>query len=336
MNALRLLKLGLSIALVLAFAGVTAPAVAAELKFFSPVNKKRPSSAYMREFAAKATELSGGRVKFDINYPGSLGIEVPDLLRHLKRGFIDAGAIYGPYYNRDAPTIVAAYVEGAISDFAAHKAAVPIVERVYKSTFEKWGIEYVGFVQPPLFDISMFCKKPAKSLADLKGRKVRVWTAHQLETFTRLGISAQIIPQSEMYVALQTGVIDCTFYLGEIAPLMSLNEVAPYESYVLPFAAIPVAIGISKRAMAKLSPADRKAIRDAGKWISQRSLERELARVGKKAEIRAARAKKGFKQLPAFSKQDVATFVSAARAVWLEMAKKAGPESLKAYQLLTK
>ncbi|MEY8798913.1 TRAP transporter substrate-binding protein DctP [Leisingera sp. XS_AS12] len=315
---------------------IAGSAFADELTFFSPVSEKRPSSAYMRDFAAKAEELSGGDVQFQMNYPGSLGIEVSDLLRHLKRGFVGAGGVYGPYYNRDAPTITAAYVEGAISNFAAHEAAVPVIEGIYQQTFDKWGIEYVGYVQPPLFDVSLFCKEPVSTLEGLKDKKLRVWTAHQLETFTRLGISAQIIPQTEMYVALQTGVIDCTIYLGEVAPLMSLDEVAPNESYIFPFASIPVALGISSRKMAGLADGERKAIRDAGQWISEHSLRAELEKAGGKEEARKARAEQGFTQLPAFSDEDLAKIVTTAREVWLEMAEKAGPESVEAYNLLTK
>lgn len=306
-----------------------------EIKFFSPISEKRVSSAYMRDFVAKATELSGGSLQFKMNYPGSLGIEVADLLRHLKRGFIGAGAIYGPYYNRDAPAITAAYVEGAISDFPSHAAAVPVIENIYQKTFDKWGIEYLGFVQSPLFDVSLFCKEPVDSLEGLKGKKVRVWTTHLLETFTRLGISAQIIPQTEMYVALQTGVIDCTLYIGEIAPLMSLHEVAPNESYILPFASIPVALGMSKKIFSKLNDTEKQALKDAGKWISTLSLDKEMKRTEHKLDIRKSRADKGFTQLAAFNDKDVEIITKMARQVWFEMATKAGPDSVEAFKLLT-
>lgn len=333
---LRSLKGG-AVAIAIGLASITVTSASADqIKLFSPVSEKRPSSAHIRDFAAKAAELSGDSLAFEISYPGSLGIEVQDLLRHLKRGFVGAAAIYGPYYNRDAPEIAAAYVEGAIRDFAAHEKAVPIITDLYAKIMAKWDIEYIGFVQPPLFDVSIFCREPASTLKELRSKKFRVWTAHQLETFTRLGVSAQIIPQSELYVAWQTGVIDCGLYLGEVAPLMSFNEVAPYESYMLPFASVPVALGVSKKTMNELDSKDQQAIRDAGAWISKKSLEIELDGTLNKEERRAGRIEKGFIQEPAFSDADVAEIVTAAREVWLEMATKAGSESLAAYELLTK
>ncbi len=56
---------------------------------------------------------------------------------------------------------------------------------------------------------------PVQTIEDLKSKKLRVWARDQVEAFTRLGVSAQIIPQDEMYVAMKTGcgrlcVIPCT------------------------------------------------------------------------------------------------------------------------------
>jgi len=57
-----------------------------------------------------------------------------------------------------------------------------------------------------------------------------VWSKDQVDTFERLGVSAQIIPQTEMHVALRTGVVDCAVYPALFAHTVSLQEVAKYAS----------------------------------------------------------------------------------------------------------
>lgn len=57
-----------------------------------------------------------------------------------------------------------------------------------------------------------------------------MWSKDQVDTFERLGVSAQIIPQTEMHVALRTGVVDCAVYPALFAHTVSLQEVAKYAS----------------------------------------------------------------------------------------------------------
>ncbi len=47
--------------------------------------------------------------------------------------------------------------------------------------------------------------EPIRTIEGLKSKKLRVWARDQVETFTRLGVAAQIIPQEDMYVAMKTG-----------------------------------------------------------------------------------------------------------------------------------
>ena len=91
---------------------------------------------------------------------------------------------------------------------------------------------------------AVHCKKPANSLNELEERKLRVWSAHLVDTFTRLSISAQVIPQNDMYMALQTGVVNCAYYLSTVGETVSFNEVTDYEAYLHPWAASPAMFGV--------------------------------------------------------------------------------------------
>jgi len=313
------------------FAGQEVSAETVTLKMNNPIVETRQGSKYINEFAQRVSEKSKGTVEIKVFHGGSLGVKDVDILRLLSDGFVDIGFVYAGYLNRDAPELFVSYVDGAISKPEEHEKAVPAILDTYKKTFEKWGIEYVGFIQVPLYDTALFCKEPIQSLEQLKGKKVRVWSKQQVETLKKLDVAGQIIPQADMYMALQTGVVDCAIYLAAVAPLMHLQEVAPNESYLIPYASIPAALGFSKKAWAKLSDEQKAVVREAGDYISERSLKVTMTNAldeEKRKQAIQARIEKGFKKLPDFPDQDRKLFVEKCSEAWAELAEKAGPAAV--------
>lgn len=325
----------------LSFASVllsSAVSYATEITLYSPLNSTRIESDDVREFAAKVEELSEGSLQITVAYDGGLGFSNPELLRNMRRGFVQAGGVYGSYVARDVPALGALYLEGAIRDYTEHQEALPAILDAYERVFEDWNIEYIGYIQAPLYDVSIFCKDSVSTLKGLENKKLRVWSGAQIDAFRELGISAQIIPQSEMYVALQTGVVDCALYLAEVAPLISLQEVAPNEAYLLPYASLPMALGVNKSTFGSLTDAERKALRDAGTWIGEKTMARSI----KEAELkstgnqRSGRSEMGFTILEPFPDADVDVFVTVARAVWKQLAEEGGDISLTTFEKITK
>lgn len=305
------------------------------LKLHNPVVEKRALSQTLNKFATRVAEKTNGTVIIKVYHGGSLGVKDADILRLLKNGFLDASVVYAGYLHRDAPEINAAYTDGAIAIPAEHAKAVPAILDTYKRALKKWDIVYAGFVQPPLYETCLFCKEPVDSLEKLKGKKVRVWSKQQVETMNKLGVSGQIIPQADMYMALQTGVVDCAIYLAEVAPLMHLQEVVPYESYLLPWAAIPSALGFSQKAWNKLSAKQQAAVTEAAMETGNEALKEVLAAATDKAKQKKAielRISKGFKKLQDFPPKDRALIVMKAKEAWADLAKEAGPEAIKSRQ----
>ena len=108
------------------------------------------------------------------------------------------------------------------------------------------GVSSVGYVAIPMLSVSVFCRdEPVNSIEALKSKKLRVWARDQVETFTRLGVAAQIIPQEEMYVAMKTGVVDCALYPALYAHTVSLQEVAKHASFLYPMASGPYVLGVA-------------------------------------------------------------------------------------------
>ena len=113
-------------------------------------------------------------------------------------------------------------------------------------------------------DAALFCREPVKTLEELKKKKLRVGSREQVETFKRLGVAAQIVPQNELYAALQTGVVDCALYAARFANTISLQEVAKHVTPTgFPFPPAPYALMAHKGKWAALAPDLKKGFNDA-------------------------------------------------------------------------
>lgn len=243
-----------------------APPVAAEtLRLHSVWVESRPVADYVKYFAERVASHSDGDLKIQPYHGGSLGIKDPDILRILPSGAVDMSVLYPEYVARDEPEMAVAYVQGAIEEVEEQLDAVPAIQEIYEPLFAKWGIKTLGAIQVPERVVHVFCKEPVNTLDELKTKKLRVWGRHQVETFSRLGISASIIPQSDMYVALQTGVVDCATYMGSVATTVSLQEVAPYGAPLHPHAGVPINILISQDRYDQLSEKNQAALMAAAK-----------------------------------------------------------------------
>ncbi|WP_035581773.1 MULTISPECIES: TRAP transporter substrate-binding protein DctP [unclassified Halomonas] len=304
------------------------------LKFHSGLSQSRPEAEQINRFASLVSEKSDGELDIEVYHAGALGLKEADMLRVLQQGMVDMALLYGEYYTRDAPALASVYAQGAITESSQHDEILDVIRELYEDGFSDWDIQIVGGVVAPIFDVGLHCKEPVNSLADLEDKKVRVWSRHLVDTFELLGISAQVIPQNDMYMALQTGVVDCAYYLSTVAPTVSLQEVTEYESYLHPWAASPWLFGISERALSRLNDNQLQALEEAGEeiWNETRATAVDPER---EAQARQERKELGITMLPDFSDDDVETFVDAAWQAWQAMAENAGEDGTRYYETVT-
>ncbi|WKD28120.1 TRAP transporter substrate-binding protein DctP [Halomonas sp. KG2] len=304
------------------------------LKFHSGLSQSRPEAEQINRLASLVSEKSDGELDIEVYHAGALGLKEADMLRVLQQGMVDMALLYGEYYTRDAPALASVYAQGAITESSQHDEILDVIRELYEDGFSAWDIQIVGGVVAPIFDVGLHCKEPVHTLADLQDKKVRVWSRHLVDTFELLGISAQVIPQNDMYMALQTGVVDCAYYLSTVAPTVSLQEVTEYESYLHPWAASPWLFGISEQALSRLNDNQRQALEEAGEevWNETRATAVDPER---EAQARQERKELGITMLPDFSDDDVETFVDAAWQAWQAMAENAGEDGIRYYETVT-
>ena len=139
----------------------------------------------------------------------------------------------------------------------------PIGEEILKAC-EKQG--FIGLAFYDSGSRSLYTvKKPVKSLADVKGMKIRVqqsdlWVA----MLQAMGANATPMPYAEVYTALKTGVVDGAENNWPSYDTSRHYEVAKYYA-ITDHSLAPEMLLMSKKVFDGLPPAEQKVIRDAAK-----------------------------------------------------------------------
>lgn len=297
---------------------------AAEWRFNNGLPEGRGESKQLEMFAEDVAELTGGSLTIKVFHGGSLNLKDNDVVRWLPQGAVEMGLVWANYLGRDVPALNAVMIQGSVGSPEELIAALPEIREIYTEVLAEWDIVPAGFMALPLLKASIFCREdPVRTLEDLRTKKLRVWSNDQVETFTKLGVSAQIVGQNDLYVALQTGVVDCAVYPALFAHTISLQEVTKYASYLYPIAGVPYVLGVSKGAWESLTDAEREAIKTAADRVWERTNEYSQAEANEQA-AREKLAAQGVRFLEPFSEEDRAAFLAAASETWEEMAQEAG------------
>lgn len=306
--------------------GATAPPVAAaeiEWKMHMVWVPTRQEVVSAQEWVDRVNERTGDKFEITIFTGGSLGVKDQDMLRILPPGnAIQVTMLYPGYVARDAPELAYALPEGVLRQAEDIVTALPYLDEIFDASFDKWGIKYLATFVSPDKTINIYCKDEVSSLEELREKKLRVWGKTLADTFAKLGVSASIIPQNDMYVALQTGVVDCATYYPGAANTLSLHEVTPYWSFLSHYA-VPIPLIASKNAWDAL-PADVQAILQE----EATKLSGHLADAFLAGNYELAEGEKfdslGGKKLADFPEEDRAAFTAAALEVWQETAAELG------------
>lgn len=309
---------------------------ATEWKFNNGLPEGRNESKQLDQFAADIAELSGDSLSVKVFHGGSLNLKNNDVARWLPGGAVEMGLVWANYLGRDAPALNAVLIQGSVGSSDELIKVLPEIQDIYTEELAAWGIVPTGFMALPLLKASIFCREqPVRSLEDLRTRKLRVWSNDQVETFTKLGIAAQIVGQNDLYVALQTGVVDCAVYPALFAHTISLQEVTKYASYLYPVAGVPYVLGANQDAWDKLTAAEQEAVSTAAAGVWERTNQYDEAEE-KEAAAREKLAEQGVEFIDDFSDEDLAAFLNAASETWAELAEEAGGNAVAHRQRILK
>ncbi len=180
------------------------------IKFSHVVAADTPKGKAAEMLAKKAAELTKGKVKVEV-YPNSTLYKDKEEMEALQLGAVQmlapSLAKFGPLGVKEFEVFDLPFIFGSYDDL--HKVTNGAVGKQLLAKLEPKGIKGLAFWDNGFKSFS--ANTPIKTPADLKGKKMRIQSSKVLEEQMRsVGSLPQVMAFSEVYQALQTGVVDGT------------------------------------------------------------------------------------------------------------------------------
>ena len=180
------------------------------IKFSHVVAADTPKGKASEFFAKKAAELTKGKVKVEI-YANSALYKDKEEIEALQIGAVQmlapSLAKFGPLGVKEFEAFDLPFIFDNTADL--HKITQGAVGASLLAKLEPKGIKGLAYWDNGFKSFS--ANTPLKNVADFKGKKFRIQSSKVLEEEIRsVGGIAQVMAFSEVYQALQTGVVDGT------------------------------------------------------------------------------------------------------------------------------
>jgi len=153
-------------------------------------------------------EASGGKITAEFQPMDIMGIKDDQMMRMSKLGVVDFASSDISKMAGDEPVMEGCDLAGiTLSLEMAHKACQAWLPTIARVAQEKFNIKVLALgANPPQV---LWCRVPITGLADLKGKKVRVFNKTLSDFINAVGGTTVSMPFSEVVPALQRGVVDC-------------------------------------------------------------------------------------------------------------------------------
>lgn len=286
-------------------------AQAETFQFSSAFNDKDQFTLLAREWADKVKAATNGEVVFEIVPNGAL-VPLPEALDGISLGVVPAGMVVAAFISGTIPAMgYAEMLDGLPVENPSTGEALANIWSDVDALFGEHGA--TALFGAPAFSSGVICRdKFLKGKAEWAGKKIRTAGRWQAQQVAAMGAVPMPLPPSELYVALQNGVVDCALMTPSITMSARLYEVAPYYTNTEMAGNITFSI-MNKDAWDKLPEAQRTAIRKVSDEMIQTAATtmresaqnglKELAKLGKVYELSAdERAEVAASTAPVFDK----------------------------------
>lgn len=297
------------LALAAAMLAATSMAAAAELKLadFQPPTHFVVKNVY-DPFAAQIAEKTGGEVTVRVYMGGELGPGPAEQYSRAVDGVADIAFGLPGYTASNFPKTLLTELPGVISadtGTARMNANVDLLADEYKR------VALLG-IWNNAPNLIFTATKPVRTLADLKGLKIRVPSRNAGLVVEAWGASPVSMPAPEIYNAMQTGVIDGAMTDATTLGAFKLAEVTKYITTGMDTTISSFFLIMNRDTFEGLSEDQQKVVSEAG---------REAAMNGNKAWLGIAdKALAGFaaaegKEVVTLADEEAAKFNAASAAV---------------------
>ncbi|WP_320178911.1 TRAP transporter substrate-binding protein [Roseovarius pacificus] len=178
------------------------------------------------------SDASEGAIEGDITSMSVMGLDGYENLNLLKRGVFDFGHITIGYVTGNVPEMEMIDMAGVSTTMDTSRK----VANVYGDAMESYLEERQNakmIATYPFSSAFILCNAPIESLTDLKGKKIRTYSASLADFVKGAGGVSVTVPFAEIAPALEKGVADCAITGSMSAYQTKLHEVTTHV-YGLP------------------------------------------------------------------------------------------------------
>lgn len=175
----------------------------------------------------RVKERTNGQVEIEVSSFPELGLAGPDTLRLVADGTLGMAEIYSGYIGGDLPIVDVANLWGVIDTIDTNWKTIEAVQEPLHKLLEErsngivLGESYYG-------NNFYYTSKPIRSPADLEGMKVRSHSTVLGDLINGMGAEAQFVAFSEVYTALERGILDAAVTCGPCGAGLRWFEVSDY------------------------------------------------------------------------------------------------------------
>jgi TRAP-type C4-dicarboxylate transport system substrate-binding protein len=225
-------------------------------------------SKLLQDFATDVKARTKGSV--DVQLFGSEQLaKAGENFPQVARGNLEAAVSVNFQWGTTIPEMSATLVPYYMTDVAKIKRFVTSdARRLLDQKLEQHGVHSVGWFYITRESIFTSSKKPIITLDDFKGVKIRGLNSLTDHALTAVGAVPSAMPGSEVYQALQSGVLDAGLTDLSAAYSRKYYEIQKFGT-VAPYFTIFFHLYVNPQWWAKLEPAQRQAIEAAAAKTEQ-------------------------------------------------------------------
>ena len=272
--------------------------------------KDFPTNQAVMHMSEQLSKATGGKDSIKIFGDSALGSE-KDTVEQVKIGALDMVRVSSASFHGIVPESVIPSLPFLFRDIEHFRKTMygPQGEKIL-AAFDKAG--FIGLALYESGARSVYAKKPIKSLADMKGLKIRVQPSDLMVSLVgAMGASPTPMPFAEVYTGLKTGLLDAAENNYPSYDEAKHYESAPVFSETM-HVMTPEVLVFSKKIWDTLPKEEQAAIRKAAKDSVPYYVQLWEP---KEKEAKAAVIKGGAKVVSA-SEIDRKSFVEAEKPVW--------------------
>lgn len=263
--------------------GLVRPAEAKTLRMSSQWTENTAGAKVDKWWAAEIEKRTKGAVKIKIFWEGVLG-KAKENLGLIQQGAIDLAAMSPGYFPAELPFHAAP--NSIPMAMSKPSEATALMERLltevpeYDKEAKRNGMKALFFHH--LNPYQLVCKEEVKSVADMKGKKVRTWGKDMPRMVQAAGGVPVTLGLTELYEGLSRGSVDCIPFSVDLMVNYKIYEVAKHVHSITLWEGPTNAVWVASKVWAGLTAEQQKIIQDVSFEAARRDRDQVVA-AGEKA-----------------------------------------------------